>query len=190
MIKQNGVTLIELLVAVSLISVVFVAVTGVYISAKKVMGGLEGRDISLGGAIAIEHMSRNIGLGNRVELLDGNKQVTVRWDYNNSSAPLNTPNNFTDDRLLRYRFFSDNTLRFQILSQTGPPPALVAADASEVEPGLRLAGTVGTDSKFTITPDNRVQIDMKIQTSGTPPEQVLRTVITLQGCSESSRCRP
>jgi prepilin-type N-terminal cleavage/methylation domain-containing protein len=190
MIKQNGVTLIELLVAVSLISVVFVAVTGVYISAKKVMGGLEGRDISLGGAIAIEHMSRNIGLGNRVELLDANKQVTIRRDYSSSTAPLNTPSNTTDDSFIRYRFFSDNTLRFDTHGPALPVSTLVLSTAPEVEPGLRLIGTLGTDSKFTITPDNRVQINMKIQTSGTLTEQVLRTVITLQGCSESSRCRP
>ncbi|GEM_PF-2268159 len=154
--RQQGLTLTELLVATFLMSVVFISVTAVYISALKLFQTMQ-LNAGAGGTlstsdqyIALEQMIRRARLANNVVLGEpGNpfiandpakhyQQVKFRLDYNAGSLiPNNSPTGTTldtsDDQWVKYRFVQVGGV-WKLLWRTD---ATVTADVSAADPELQ-----------------------------------------------------
>lgn len=169
--NARGVTLMELIVAMSVFSVVFIGVTAMYVSGYKSFKSLGTKENEIAALVALEHMTRRIGLGNNAEISDGGAQIKVRWDYAEYPSPLNTPGDYADDTYIKYRFI-DGRLRYRIDATSG---ADVSASDREVEPGL----VVGTSS-FTLLNPHRVEINFTAQVGSPAVAKNYRSAAGLQ----------
>ncbi len=163
---KRGMTLIELLVASLLISVVFLAASSLYISTLKLFksagqraGGGPGISTETDAFIAMEHITRRLRLANRVIMgLDSDsanqstvlvsRQIKIRMDYNPqtlvpNNSPVGTAYVKTDDQWAKYRFVPDGggdvtktTLRWKIAA--AETGGDVTSADPEVAPGLKL----------------------------------------------------
>lgn len=162
---KQGTTLVELLIAGALISLIFVGAGSAYITSLELLqkvressGG--GPDISTetDAFIAVEHISKRARLANKVILgLDGAdqqttlvaQQIKLRLDYNPStltpmSQPLGSTFNKTDDRWVKYAFFKVGEvrkLRWKLATTEGGD---VSSSDPEVVPGLNLVALSGS----------------------------------------------
>jgi hypothetical protein len=106
---RRGITLMELLIATLMITMVFVASTSVYVSALKFLSTMVTNSTSLSPTVSLEDIAKHISLANEANPPgNGGKSLDLRGDYdfNNSSwnSPLNTPSVFGDDAWIHYRF--------------------------------------------------------------------------------------
>ena len=96
----------ELLVAVILISLVFIGSTAVYISGLKFLRLAQQNDVSTSPVIAVEDITQKISFANDAALAGG--QLTIRADYPTCSdfsvANVNSAANTADDRFWHYGF--------------------------------------------------------------------------------------
>ena len=175
---ERGFTVMELMIAVSLLATVFLGATAIYVSATKSFKGLDAKSEEIGGFLALEHMSRRIGLGNQAVLVGGGAQIKIRWDYADYNAPLGappngTPVNFADDTYIKYGVVA-GALRFRIdAAQAGN---VTAADP-EVEPGLRVTSA----TPFALVNNRRVAIALAAQIGNPARTKTLRTQVSLGG---------
>ena len=145
--KNKGFTILELLIASLLASVVFLAVTSVYVSGLRLLTSTEDAK-QLDAAIAMHAMSKNITLANQVTVSTAGpvtgQQLTLRLDYNNDANGMPTLPKYTadpaDDLFIMYAFIG-NALR----TTWGNAAANVVATDREVTPGL-----VVTAGSFTL----------------------------------------
>ena len=112
-LRFHGFTLMELLVALSLTSVVFLAAISVYLSALKFLKTTQQSGVSTNTVATLEDISKRISLANSAVVTGGgNPQLNVRADYAVCSYNvLNTPANVADDNWWHYRLIN-NALRF------------------------------------------------------------------------------
>ena len=176
--NRSGVTIMEVLVATGLISLVFLGATVMYVSSQKVFVGMSKKEHEISGFLAVEHMARRIGLGNEAVVTPSGDQVKVRWDYADYDTPLGTPADGTphdaaDDTWIKYRIIGES-LRFRIdPAGTGD----VSASDPEVMAGLKVLPA----SAFSFTPPHIVGIRL-VTESGDPAEsKTVRTGVILQG---------
>ena len=166
--NRRGVTLTELMIAVSLTGLLFASAGSVYVSATSFLNEQRRKWERTRTLIAMEHMVRRIGLANAVVIGPDDDQIKVRWDYVNDRVPLGTPGDVTDDTWLKYRFIG-NGLRWRV--EANPAPDVQATDP-EVDPGLVVDPAL---SFFSMTnppgPTGPPTVDIRLSTtSGTPPQ--------------------
>ena len=102
---RSGLTLVELVVAGVLFSVVFLAAASAHVTAAKFFESAKQNQGQVLGYAAMEHMTRKIGLANSAVVGNSGAELKIRWDYNQTTfAPLGTPKNYADDSWIKYRF--------------------------------------------------------------------------------------
>lgn len=180
--RRAGLTIMELLIAAALVSVVFLGSTVMFVSGYKAFRRMELKEKEINAFLAMEHMARRIGLGNEATIDLGGGQIKVRWDYSDYKTPLGSPPNgtpadFSDDTYLKYRFIG-NRLRYRIdASFSGN----VGASDPEVITGL----DVHLSSSFVLDDPNRITVHL-VALVGDPIQQKnLRTGILLQGRAQN-----
>ncbi len=128
--KNRGVTLVELLVATSLMSVVILGATNLYLSGERNLAQLGERTLRIPAYFAVEIIARRIALANSVRVFDlsGNElglneeapQLKVRWDFTEEynvpngtgTPPTGTPETTLDDTWTKFGFVN-NKLNWQ-----------------------------------------------------------------------------
>ena len=162
--KTNGITIIEILIASLLASVVFLAVASSYTSGLRLLA-LTRDAASLDPAMAMNAMSKNIALANQIVIDPSYKQLTLRLDYINDGTGVPTTPRYTadtsDDFYVMYRFISGGLRTAYGLSARN-----INGTDPEVIPGLSV--TDGSFSLFNLSP---VAVTVSIQSGG-------RTLIT------------
>ena len=104
-LRFHGFTLMEILIALSLTSVVFLGSTSVYLTALKFLKNTQQSGVSVNKVATLEDISKRVSLGNSAFMTGGgNQQLNIRADYAVCSYNvLNTPANTADDNWWHYR---------------------------------------------------------------------------------------
>ncbi len=106
--KNNGITIIEILIASLLASVVFLAAASSYTSGLRLLAST--RDsASLDPAMAMNFMSKNIALANQIAVSSSGERLLLRLDYSddNGDGIFDVPNHTSktsDDVYIAYWF--------------------------------------------------------------------------------------
>jgi hypothetical protein len=129
--------MLELLVALGLVGVMFLAAASLYASAGKFMARVEDKGAQMDRLIAMQHIARRVSLGSEAQFI-GTNQLKVRWDYDVNGTPLFTPWDSTDDTWVKYGLVlagPDLRLRWKIDSSSA---GIVTPGDPEVQTGLTL----------------------------------------------------
>ncbi len=107
---QKGITLIELLIAMTLLGIIAAAGTAIdFTSRMALIRGRNRVDVRGKASFAMEHMARHIRFANEVS--GGGSSIQMRLDYEDcdiqSVSALNTPSNFTDDYEAKYEYIEE-----------------------------------------------------------------------------------
>lgn len=157
---QRGVTLIEILMAGLLLSVVFLATTSAYIAALKFFGSVRDKSGQIYGFMGVEHIARRVELANEIIVNNGGvvninagKQIKMRWDYDALGTPLNTPSNVADDTWVKHRFIENpgGSGVWKLYWRTDTAAAGPVADVTTADPQIEPQLTTNTNSTFTLT---------------------------------------
>lgn len=147
MSTSSGYSLVEVLIALALLSVVFLGTTAVYVSSKKLVKKIEDGNPELDLLLIAEDFSRKAILGNDFQInLSGQdagasfpdgagNQIVIRRDYDQAGFPLQTPADTSDDTYLKYGFVSGG-LHFKT---DDIEEGFVTGSDSEVVIGLNLS---------------------------------------------------
>ncbi|GEM_PF-4977591 len=104
--KNNGITIIEILIASLLASVVFLAAASSYTSGLRLLAST--RDsASLDPAMVMNAMSKNIVLANQITVSSSGDRLLLRLDYNQTNGVPTTPKHtakILDDLYIVYWF--------------------------------------------------------------------------------------
>lgn len=113
--KTGAFTLIELLIVSLILSVVFLGAGAVYISALKFLKNMQTYYSGQSGAsqvdvlIALEQITRQLGLANEAIIDPTGQQLEFRWDYQlNTFVPNHTPSDLTDDTWMKFAIIGGN----------------------------------------------------------------------------------
>ncbi len=173
--NQRGVTLTELLIAASLLSVVFVATTSVYISGLKMAKEASYRDAVTDGYLLLEHISRRCSLGLKPTITHSGAGLKLQWDRLNYETARDTPDNLTDDTFIKYRFIGGN-IRTRLDTTI---TADVTSTAEEVIQGLNI-----TSCLFSTSVDQRsvkIEFTMVYGENNSKTKDYQTTVYLLSG---------
>lgn len=152
--NRHGVTLTELLIAASLLSVIFVATTSVYISGLKMAKDATYQDTVTDGYLLLEHIARRSTLGLKPTITDSGAGLKLQWDRSDYENDNQTPAVLTDDTFIKYLLVGGN-IRTQL---DGTITANVTATSEEVIPDLNV-----TTCLFSTSLDQRsVKIEFTI----------------------------
>jgi Tfp pilus assembly protein PilV len=158
--SSRGVTLIEVLMAGLLLSVVFLACASAYISTLKFFNALREKSGQLYAFIGMEHVARRAELANDVMVNDGGvanaetgRQLKMRWDYTEDGAPKNTANTVSDDTWVKYRIIEEpsGSGTWRLFWRTDTAAAGAAADVATSDTQVESALTLGPASTFVLT---------------------------------------
>ena len=98
--NKKGITLIELLIAVTLLGLVMAAAAAIdFTSRMALVRGTKKVDVSGRARYALEHMTRHIRFANNVSPTSGPAATIILWIDDN-----NTPGDTADDNQLTYAF--------------------------------------------------------------------------------------
>ncbi len=102
--NKKGITLIELLIAATLLGLIMTAATAIdFTNRMALIRGVKKVDASGKARYALEHMTRHIRLANEVS--GGGTNIVIRSDYDLSTGLANkTPSRFTDDWEAEYGY--------------------------------------------------------------------------------------
>lgn len=180
--NRLGISIMELLIAAALVSVIFLGATVMYVSSLSAFRHMDEKEQEINIFLAMEYLCRRIGLGNQVELKPDGSQIKVRWDYADYQTPLGspangTPSDFSDDTFLKYRFIN-NALRFRIDSTLAGD---VLSSDPEVVEGLFFVGT----SNFKLLDPNHVAIDLVAEIGDPARQKQIRSAVILQGRAQN-----
>ncbi len=111
---QFGVTLIELLIVIALLSVVFLGAASIYTSALRFLKSRQAVDVTLSPAIALEQITRRTSVANLASLTQAGTQLNLRLDFDvcTTTRAFATPANYADDNYWHYRFVGTQLLSF------------------------------------------------------------------------------
>src|SRR3990167_1757054 len=129
--NQNGIALMELLIAALLLSGVFMAATALHISSLKLLDR-QTQSIGVNPLTAFEQIRRDIKKTNYAVVDETKKQLTLRIEKDATDPPTVTPD---DDDWVVYKIEADNTLRWKTAAASDSPPD-VANDDPEVVSGV------------------------------------------------------
>lgn len=138
LLTKIGITLLELLIAISILVMIGVGAMGLHIASRRALASAA----RLAGVHdearhAMEHMVRNIRLGNLIDsdansatpltpLPFNTNEIHVRMDWNpttSPSSPINSPANFDDDYEVWYRYDSNQIqVNYRSPPWTAPGP--------------------------------------------------------------------
>jgi len=133
--NKSGLTLIELVVAIILLSFVFLAIGGIDISSRRLLGTVDRETMTLMDASpAMQHMEKWIALatgdlnhmGITVDTAD-HKWIEFRADYDDTGVCKNTPEDYNDDILRKYELI-DNDL----VSTVGANTEILARKVNDI----------------------------------------------------------
>jgi hypothetical protein len=103
-VKRNGFTLVELMIAGLLISMVFLGGISVYMSGAKMMKNIQASSVtSLPPSIYLEDLPKKIQGAMDINYVNRSR-VHIRVDQSCTGVPNNTPANAVDDRYWHYEF--------------------------------------------------------------------------------------
>lgn len=187
----QGVTLVELLIATALLSVIALGASSIYIAGSRNLFTSQSSVVQVGTYIAFEHMTRRIALANKLEVTSAGgapvalnvagPQLKLRWDYKTNETPnvsatgqAGTSTN-TDDTWVKY-LFSGTKLYWK--SAACCDPGAEGANATSADPQVQPNLTIAAGSSFTQINPNTVRIVL-VTTSAGLPGAPLKT-ITLQ----------
>lgn len=161
----RGLTLLELMIAGTLLAVIFVAVTALQISSLGFLKGqMNAPDVNA--AIAFEQMVRDVKRANDIAVSNGGQQLKLKVD---TSTPADAT--LTGDRWIVYGFVSQKLhTKVYTTDATGPASSApnVTSSDSEVLSGL----TVDPTSSFTLMDPTstgtsiQVKINFVVQAGG------------------------
>lgn len=160
----HGITLLELLIAGTLLGVIFVAAIAVQISSLGFLKGMMNAP-DVNAAIAFEQMVRDVKRANDIAVSDAGQQLKLKID---TLEPADST--LTGDRWIVYGIVNSK-LRWKkyTTEATGPAssaPSLTASDGEEVFSGLNVAAT----SSFTLidptTTGTSIQVKINLIVQG------------------------
>ncbi len=176
--RENGITLLELMIAILLTGLVFAVAMSIYSSSIKFMN-LQGAstDPTQSTVVALEEISKRISVCNEAVAAGG--ILHLRCDYApNTFTAFNTPGVFTDDGYWHFGFsggalkmLSDGPSAVMLLTDPAAAGAVVipnvdiAASSVAVISSASGVGTVGT------------KVDISIKTSVSPITEVRTSTI-------------
>ena len=159
---QCGLTLVELLLASLLVSVILGSLAVAHITALKFFNALPQKASGLKKAnLAMESIARKIPLANQVVISGVRQRMSMRWDFSLSGTtfvPNYTPENFSDDTWIKYGFIAGQRegeveLWYELDPASPDPNAPLVMDperAAEVQEGLDIFGDLNSNSFFGI----------------------------------------
>ena len=102
---QKGITLIELLIAITLLGLIMAAATAIdFTSRMALIRGTKKVDASGKARYALEHMTRHIRLANEI-ISSSATNIVIRSDYDLSTGfATKTPSEFSDDWVAEYDY--------------------------------------------------------------------------------------
>jgi Tfp pilus assembly protein PilV len=163
--SSRGVTLVEILMAGLLLSVVFLACASAYITTLKFFNAVREKSGQLYTFIGMEHVARRVELANDILVNDGGvanagtgKQVKMRWDCAETGAANNTANNVADDTWVKYRIIEDpsgsdpsGSGTWKLFWRTESAAGGAATDVANSDPQVETALKLGSNSTFLLT---------------------------------------
>ncbi len=189
---SRGLTLIEILIAGLLLSVVFLASASAYITTLKFFNAVREKSGQIYAFMGMEHITRRVELANDIMVNDGGtanaetgKQLKMRWDYN-ADGVLNgdTANDVSDDTWVKYRFIEEpvGSGTWRLFWRTDTAAAGSATDVANTDEQVETGLTLGASSTFALTsPSGNTQGQKTVlavtleSNTGDPPK-----ILTLQ----------
>jgi len=159
---QSGLTLVEILIATVLVSVILGSVAVSYATALKFFNTLPQKARSMAEAnLAMEYVTRKIPLANQVVVSSLRQQMSMRWDFRlvgTTFVANNTPADFSDDMWIKFAFIAGQregeVELWREFNPASPDPnvAIVmgAGRTEEVQAGLDIFGDLNNTVFFTI----------------------------------------
>ena len=123
----RGFTLVELMVALLLISLVFLAGISVYTTGFRFLRVVQNTDVTMLPVVSVEDIAKRVSLSNVMTTSAPGApvvgaQLNVCGDYQLCTyTPLNTPNNFADDNCWHYAFMNTNELKTSCNNNANAP---------------------------------------------------------------------
>ena len=115
--RSSGVTLIEVMIATLLLSVIFLGAAAFYVTALKFLNNVRENGSQVYGLAALEHIAAKAQISNAVAIEDAGQTLKVRWDAsfaNGFFTPRNTPSNYADDVWVKYKIIALGGGRFRL----------------------------------------------------------------------------
>lgn len=161
---KRGITLIELLIAISLVGMIVLAIVAVDVAARRFVNtsDFEARAQNQASP-ALELIAKDVSqaVGNRISDTGVNQtsaaNIGARVDINSTGGPNNTPGNYGDDTWISYSFDAGTSTirRKQCLSNAWPCVA-TASDST-------VATSIVAPTNFTIAVDGSVKMIVSAQ---------------------------
>ena len=142
--RSGGFTLIEVVIAMMLLPIVFLAATTVYATATQFFLKAKNNSGRIDALIAAETIARKVAMANMVTI-DGTGQIiSMRWDYAaNTFSPRSSPKDFTDDSWVKYAVIAGKLYwrNDAVGADPDDPGTAVTASDTEWAPGLTITST-------------------------------------------------
>ncbi|GEM_PF-2561047 len=195
--SSRGVTLVEIVIAVLLISVIFLGSTTVYVTALKFFNAVRDKSPQVYGFLAAETVVRKVavaseaivndsGSSNGASTLDADglnyvtgKQIKIRWDFTLADwTPLNTPSNTADDTWVKYKIIENpgGSGTYRLYTRKD---ASVTADVTTADEEVDTLLTLGANSVFRLSsPSGNAEgaattVDVHLETVGGSSSQTV-----------------
>lgn len=195
---RAGVTLVEIMMAGLLLSVVFLGAASAYISALRFFNALREKSGQVYSFYAVEHIARRARQANQIIVNSGGaanantgKHVKLRWDYSEAGAALNTPDNTADDTWVKYAVLENPTGTWRLYWRTDSAATGAVTDAATTDPRLEESLLLQSGSVFNLASPSgpaegrRVILDIHLETvTGTPPQTLTVDTDVMTGAYE------
>lgn len=142
LIRKKGVTLFELIIASALLGLVAIGAGGIHLASRRsfIWSDREAR-VQDEARYAMEHMVRNIRLGNKISPTSGtnltNVRVKIDRDVNGNPNPYPSAGDISDDTWVRYDFDSANHKILYVpptlIEPTEPGTDVIAKDITNLD---------------------------------------------------------
>lgn len=109
--NDQGLTLMEILIAVVLVSLVFTAAISLYTSGIKQLKARQAVDVTTSPDIFLEQVAKKISIASAANMAPAT-QLNIRVDQDCAGAALATPSNTTDDNWWHFRPAGTELLAF------------------------------------------------------------------------------
>lgn len=163
--SERGITLLELIIAATLLSVVFVAAISLQVSSLSFLRGMMNAP-DVNAAIAFEQMVRDVKRANDAAVTDADQQLKLKID---TLIPADA--SLTGDRWIVYGFV-DGTLRSKTYTTEATGPASSAPSVTDSDPEVLSGLSAAPASSFTLIDPSgsgtsiQVKISMVVQGEG------------------------
>ncbi len=181
--KDQGFTIIELLIASVLLGVIMMSAISIYVAAQRFFNDLLDSNARTSSAVAMETILRKAQIANTIVFDGPNSQIKLRLDVTAASVPNRTPGVFTDDNWFKYRIVA-NGLRWRTDTVAADPTG--AVDVTGSDPELEANLVLRPGSAFNVVNPSAAGTDTVLNVTfvtqaGTPPVDTTLTTSAAVG---------